>query len=76
MDAHSLKKEKSRYCDIFLVQVSDEENAHLTAPYSKDEVKKGRFFKWNTIKRLVRMVSQQSSILLSELLGHHQVGPT
>jgi hypothetical protein len=62
--------DESRTDDI--PQVSDEENSLLTAPYSKDEVKKGRFFKWNTIKRLVRMVSQQSSLLLSELLGHHQ----
>jgi hypothetical protein len=31
-------------------QVSDEENAHFTAPYSKDGVLKRRFFKWNTTK--------------------------
>jgi hypothetical protein len=50
-------------------QVSDEENAHLTAPYSEDELKKGGFPNEHN-KALARMVFQL------EFLGHYQNGST
>jgi hypothetical protein len=59
LEEGSFSMDESRTDDIPLV--SDEENSHLTAPYTEEEVIKWSS-KWNTTRPHDRIDSQRSSI--------------